>query len=70
MRPQPARKRIQVRALRCIRNDVLDAGLACFIMDEKCDDVNVVVTQYDDFLSKLLDKYAPLKEILMLLRGN
>ena len=32
-------------------------------MDEECDDVNVVVTQYDDFLSKLLDKHAPLKEI-------
>ena len=59
----PARKRIQVRALRRIRGDVLDADLAGFIVDEECDDVNVVVTQYDDFLSELLDKHAPLKEI-------
>ena len=63
MRPHPARKRIQVRALRRIRGDVLDADLAGFIVDEECDDVNVVVTQYDDFLSELLDKHAPLKEI-------
>ena len=35
-----------------------------FIVDEECDHyVNVVVTQYDGFLSKLLDKHAPLKEI-------
>ena len=63
LRSHPARKRIQVRALRRIRGDVLDADLASFIVDRECDDVNVVVTQYDDFLSKLLDKHAPLKEI-------
>ena len=63
MRPHPARKRIQVRALKRIRGDVLDADLASFIVDEECDDVNVVVTQYDNFLSELLDKHAPLKEI-------
>ena len=39
------------------------ADLAGFIVDEECDDVNVVVTQYDNFLSELLDKHAPLKEI-------
>ena len=37
--------------------------LSSFIVDEECDDVNVVVTQYDNFLSELLDKHAPLKEI-------
>ena len=49
MRPHPARKRIQVRALKRIRGDVLDADLAGFIVDEECDDVNVVVTQYGNF---------------------
>ena len=63
MRPHPARKRIRVRALRRIRGDVLDADLASFIVDEECDDVNVLVSQYDDFLSKFLEKHAPLKEI-------
>ena len=63
MRPHPARERIQVRALRRIRGDVLDADIASFIVDEECDDVNVVVTQYDDFLSKLIDKHAPLTEV-------
>ena len=62
-RPHPARKHIQVRALKHIRGDVLDADLASFIVGEECDDVNVVVTQYDNFLSELLDKHAPLKEI-------
>ena len=57
------RNLIQVRALRHIRGDVLDADLASFIVDEECDDVDVVVTQYDDFLCKLLDKHAQLKEI-------
>ena len=63
MRPHPARKHIQVRSLRRIRGDVLDADHASFIVDKECDNVNVVVTQYDDFFSKLLDKHAPLKEI-------
>ena len=68
IRLHPVHKRIQVRALRRTKGDVLDADLASFIVDEECDDVNVVVTQYDDFLSKLLDKHAPLKEIAVVER--
>ena len=58
MRPHTVRKRIQVRALRHIRSDVLNVDFASFIVDEECDDVNVVVAQYDDSLFKLLDKQA------------
>ena len=49
IRPHSVLKRIQVRALRHIRGDVLDADLASIIVDEECDYVNVVVTQYADF---------------------
>ena len=40
-------------------NDSLEADLACLIIDIECDDVNVVVAQYDTSLSRLLDKHAP-----------
>ena len=61
-RPQP--KRIFfVRALRRINNDSLEANLAGIKIDFDCDDINVVVAQYDTSLSRLLDKLAPLKKI-------
>ena len=52
-----------VRALRRINNSSLEADLACLNIDIECDDVNVVVAQYDTSLSRLLDKHAPLKKI-------
>ena len=62
-RPHPERKEVYVRALRRINNDSLEAELACFNIDIECDDVNVVVAQYDTSLSRLLDKHAHLKKI-------
>ena len=62
-RPHPERKEVYVRALRRINNDSLEADLACLNIDIECDDVNVVVAQYDTSLSRLLDKHAPLKKI-------
>ena len=62
-RPHPERKEVYIRALRRINNDSLEADLACLNIDIECDDVNVVVAQYDTSLSRLLDKHAPLKKI-------
>ena len=60
--PHPERKSIFVRALRHINNDSLEAALAGIKIDFDCDDINVVVAQYDTSLSRLLDKLAPLKK--------
>ena len=62
-RPHPERKEVYVRALHRINNDSLEADLAYLNIDIECDDVNIVVTQYDTSLSRLLDKHAPLKKI-------
>ena len=62
-RPHPERKYIFVRALRRINNDSLEANLAGIKIDFDCDDINVVVAQYDTSLSRVLDKLAPLKKI-------
>ena len=51
-----------VRALRRINNDSIEADLACFNIDIECDEVNVVVAQYDTSVSRLLDKHAPFKK--------
>ena len=64
-RPHPERKEIYVRALRRINNDALEADLAGMDIDMDCNDVNVLVTQYDTFLSDLLDKHAPRKRIFI-----
>ena len=56
-------REIFVRAQRRINNDSLEANLAGIKIDFDCDDINVVVAQYDTSLSRLLDKLAPLKMI-------
>ena len=66
-RPHPERKYIFVRALRRINNYSLEAGLAGIKIDFDCDDINVVVAQYDTSLSRLLDKLAPLKRYVLLI---
>ena len=63
IRPHPVRKRIRVRALRRIDGERLDSVLASFTMDNECFDVYTVVARYNEFLSSLLKKHAPLKEI-------
>ena len=67
-RPHPERKEVYVRALRRINNDSLEADLACLNIDIECDDVNVVVAQYDSSLSILIDKHAPVKKICIVHR--
>ena len=62
-RPHPARKQIQVRALRRIDDVALNGDLAGIEIDTECGDVNTVAIQYDDCMRKLLDKHAPLKTI-------
>ena len=66
-RPHPERKEVYVRALRRIINYSLEVDLACLNSDIICDDVNVVVAQYDTSLSRLLDKYAPLAKYVLLI---
>ena len=39
------------------------SDLASFTVDNESVDVNTVVTWYDEFLSSLLNKHVPLKEI-------
>ena len=48
--------------LRRINNDSLEVDLACLNIDIECDDVNVVVAQYDTSLSRLLDKQRSFKK--------
>ena len=62
-RPHPERKEVYVRALRQINNYSLEADLASLNIEIECDDVNVVVAQYNTSVSRLLDKHAPLKNI-------
>ena len=62
-RPHPARKQIQVRALRRINDVALNGDLAGIEIDTECGDVNTVAIQYDDCMRKLLGKHAPLKTI-------
>ena len=59
----PERKQIDVRSLKCITYDALEADLIGVIIDRECADVNIVVRQYDASLSSLLDKHAPSKRI-------
>ena len=66
-RPHPERKEVYVRALRRINHDSLEADLACLNIAIECDDVNVVVSQYDTSLSRSLDKHAPLKRYVLLI---
>ena len=54
---------MRVKALRKIDGEMLDSDLASFTVDTECVDVNTVVARYDEFLSSLLNKHAPLKEI-------
>ena len=62
-RPHPARKQIQVRALRRINDVALNDDPAGIEVDTECGDVNTVAIQYDDCMRKLLDKHAHLKTI-------
>ena len=62
-RVHPERKQIDVRSLKRITYDALEADLIGVNIDRECTDVNIVVRQYDASLSSLLDKHAPSKRI-------
>ena len=62
-RVHPERKQIDVRSLKRITYDALEADLIGVNIDRKCTDVNIVVRQYDASLSSLWDKHAPSKRI-------
>ena len=64
----PERKQIEVRSLKRIQCDVLEADLIGVYIDRECTDVNLVVRQYDASLSYLLDKHAPSKRIYVVER--
>ena len=64
IRPHPIRKLIAVRALRRIKDDALAEDLDRFNVDQGCVDVDIMIEQYDKYLSDLLNKHAP-KRIYM-----
>ena len=67
-RAHPERKQIEVRSLKRIQCDVLEADLIGVNIDRECTDVNLLVRQYDASLSSLLDKHAPSKRIYVVER--
>ena len=52
--PHPVRKQIAVRALRLIKDDALAEDLDRFNVDQGCVDVDIMIEQYDKYLSDLL----------------
>ena len=64
----PEHEQIDVRSLKRIKCDVLEADLNGVDIDSKCTDVNLVVRQYDASLSFLLDKHTPSKRIYVVER--
>ena len=67
-RAHSERKQIEVRSLKRVQCDVLEAELIGVNIDRECTDVNLVVRQYDASLSSLLDKHAPSKRIYVVER--
>ena len=61
-RVHPERKQIDVRSLKRITYDALEADLIGVNINRECTDVNIV-RQYDASLSSLLDKHVPSKRI-------
>ena len=62
------RKQIDVRSLKRVQCDVLEADLIGVNIDRGCTDVNLVIRQYDASLSSLLDKHTPSKRIYVVER--
>ena len=59
--PHPVRKKIDVRALRRIK--ALAEDLDRFSIDQGCVNVDIMIEQCDKYLSDLLDRHAPKKNI-------
>ena len=67
-RAHPERTQIEVRTLKRIQCDVLEADLIGVHIDRESTDVNLAVRPYDASLSSLLDKHAPSKRIYVVER--
>ena len=52
-----------VRALRRIKDDTLAKDLDRFNVDQGCVNVDIMIEQYDKYVSDLLDRHAPKKNI-------
>ena len=63
IRLHPVRKQIPARALRRIKDDALAEELDRFNVDQGCVDVDIMIEQYDKYLSDLLNKHAKKKNI-------
>ena len=61
--PPSSSKTDAVRALRRIKDDALAEDLDMFNVDQGCVDVDIMIEQYDKYLSDLLNKHAPKKNI-------
>ena len=68
MRAHPVRKLINFRSLNRINEGSLVLDLDNIDISSECTDVNVLVKQYDDSLSRILDKHAPLKRMYVVER--
>ena len=55
---------IKLAVLRRIKDDALAGDLDTLSIYPRCVDMDIMIEQYDKFLSDLLDKHAPLKNIL------
>ena len=62
--PHPVRKQIAVRVLRQIKDYALAEDLDRFNVEQGSVDVDIMIEQYDKYLSDLLNKHAP-KRIYM-----
>ena len=68
MRAHPVRKLINFRSLNRINEGSLVLDVDNIDISSECTDVNVLVKQYDDSLSRILDKHAPLKRMYVVER--
>ena len=68
MSSHPVRKLINFRSLNRINEGSLVLDLDNIDISSECTDVNVLVKQYDDSLSRILDKHAPLKKMYVVER--
>ena len=59
----PVWEQIAVGTIGHIKDDAMVKDLDKFSIDQRCVDVDTMVEMYDRFLSELLDKHAPLKNI-------
>ena len=68
-KPPPLREFVQYRKLKSVNHQQLDEDLQNVgLAHESGDDINQLVTQYNDRLSQLLDKHAPMKKAKLVIK--